>query len=92
MGLVENLKTKYNMQVQYMLCDNQVRMLPSRKLANRKGWGWKLHSLPLLVEWKFTTLFNQVHAMLNIGKFKAFLQNCLWAEAENTATLLENNF
>ena len=29
--------------------------------------------------------------MLNGGKFTAYLQSSLWAEAANTATLLENN-
>ena len=43
------------------------------------------------VEWKFTTLFNQVCAMLNSGKFTAFLRNGLWVEATNTAMLLMNH-
>ena len=40
---------------------------------------------------KFDTIFNRVCVMLNGGKFTAYLQSCLWAEAVNTATLLENN-
>ena len=43
------------------------------------------------VEQKFSTDSNRVHAMLNSGKFSAFLRNGLWAEAANTATLPENN-
>ena len=43
------------------------------------------------VKRKFATLFNWVHAMLNDGKFNAYLQNGLWAKAANTAMLLENN-
>ena len=41
------------------------------------------------VEWKVATLFNKVLAMLNSGKFSAFLNHGLWAEVTNTATLLE---
>ena len=43
------------------------------------------------VEWKFSILFNRVCAMFSGRKFSAFLRNGLWAEAANTATLLENN-
>ena len=40
---------------------------------------------------KFATLFNWVHAMLNVGKFNAYLQNGLCAKATNTAMLLKSN-
>ena len=43
-----------------------------------------------MVEHKFVMLYNRVNAMLNGGKF-CFLRNGLWAEAANTATILENN-
>ena len=39
----------------------------------------------------FATLFNLVCAMINGGKFTTFLQSSLWAEAANTAMLLENH-
>ena len=40
---------------------------------------------------KFANPFNRVCTMLNNGKFSPFLRNGLWAQATNTATLLENN-
>ena len=43
-----------------------------------------------IVELKISNLFNMVNAMLNSGKF-SFFRNGLWAEAANTATLLEKN-
>ena len=43
------------------------------------------------IKHKFATLFNQIHAMLNNGKFTAFLLSGLWAEAAKTSMLLENN-
>ena len=43
------------------------------------------------VECKVATLFDWVGAMLNDGKFTTYLQSGLWAEAANTAMLLENN-
>ena len=43
------------------------------------------------IELKFVTLFNWVHTMDKGGKFSSFFRNGLWAEAANTATLLENN-
>ena len=43
------------------------------------------------VKEKFATLFNQVHTMLKGGKFNAYLQNGLWAEAAHTAMLLKSN-
>ena len=43
------------------------------------------------IEWKYATLFNQVCAILNSGKFKAFLRHGLQAETANTTMLLENN-
>ena len=43
------------------------------------------------IKWKFASLFNQVHAMLNGKTFTTFLWSSPWAEAANTAMLLENN-
>ena len=50
-----------------------------------------IHQQNGCVEQNFTTLFNRVCAMLNIGKFSSFLRNSLRDEATNTVTLLENN-
>ena len=43
------------------------------------------------VERKFATLYGRVQAMLNDAKLMPSLQKKLWAEAANTATLLENH-
>ena len=43
------------------------------------------------VKWKFATLFNQVHTMLNGKTFNTFLKNGIWAEAAKTAMHLKNN-
>ena len=41
------------------------------------------------VERKFATLFGRVRAMLNGGGFPEELRKSLWAEAANTATMLD---
>ena len=43
------------------------------------------------IEHNFAILFNGVHAMLNGGKFTAYLQSSLWAVAANTATNVKNH-
>ena len=45
-GLIKNLKNKYNIQIQYLCCNNAGKMLPSRKHTNRKGWGVTLSIQP----------------------------------------------
>ena len=37
--LIKNLKNKYNLQVQFLHCDMQVKIKPLNEPANRKGWG-----------------------------------------------------
>ena len=43
------------------------------------------------VELKLTTICDRVCGMLNGEKFTGFLRNSLWADASNTAILLEYN-
>ncbi len=43
------------------------------------------------MERMFATLYNRVRAMLNSGKFTSSLENLLWAEAAQTAAVLQNN-
>ena len=45
MGISKNIKTKYNIQVQNLHCDNMGEMWILKGLANRKGWGWSLSIL-----------------------------------------------
>ncbi len=42
------------------------------------------------VEMKFAMLYKQVRAILNGRKFTSSLQNLLWEEAAQTATVLQN--
>ena len=39
LGLIENLKNNYDMQVQYLHCDNVGENVAFEKSCNRKGWG-----------------------------------------------------
>ena len=97
MGLIKNLKTKYNIQVQYLCFYNRGENVDFKRTNKQEWMGIKFKYTALgtpqqisHVEWKLITLFNWVHAMLNSGKFTAFLRNNLWAEATSTATLLDN--
>ena len=75
----------------------QVKIKP-KKNCKQEGLGidfnYTASDMPqqnMHVEHKFATLFNHVCTMLNGGKFNAYLQSGLWAEAANTAMLLKNN-
>jgi len=98
LGLIKNLKTKYNLQVHRVRCDNAGENQAFEKVCNQEGLGidfeYTAPGTPQQngrVERKFATLFNRVRAMLNGGKFSPYLRNGLWAEAANTATYLENH-
>ena len=82
-GLIKNFKNKYNLQIQYLCCDNAGENIAFNK-ARYATTEW-LHQKRICYS------FNQVHAMHNGGKFNAYLQNGLWAEAMNTTMLLESN-
>ena len=56
-GLIKNLKTKYNIQVQFLWCDSACENVAFEKNCKQEGMG---------MEFKFTTLGNpQQNAMLN---------------------------
>ena len=95
--LINNLKTKYNLQVQRLHCKNAGENQAFEWTCDQEGLGidfeYTAPGTPQQnghVERKFATLFNRVCAMLNSGKFIAYLWSGLWAEAANTATTLEN--
>ena len=46
LGLVNNLKNKYDMQVQDLHCNNVGENMAFKKAANRKGWGWTSNTVP----------------------------------------------
>ena len=97
LGLFNNLKIKFDLQVQYLCCNiagkNQAF---EKKLKEGLGINFEYTTLGMpqqneCIECKLAPLFNWLHAMLNSGKFTDFLQIGLWAEAANTAMLLEKN-
>ena len=86
------------MQVQYLHCDNAGKNIAFEKACKQEGLQLEFeYTAPGMlqqndsIEQKFTSLFNQVSAMLNDGKFDTYLCNDLWAEAANTAMHLKNN-
>ena len=98
LGLVTNLKIKLNLQVQRLRCNNAGKNQAFERTCKQEGLGIDFeYSIPGTpqqngcVKCKFASLFNLVCFMLNGGKFTAYLQSGLWAEAANTATLLKNN-
>ena len=96
--LLSNLKIKFNLQVQCFHCNYAGENQAFKKTCSQEGLGINFeYTAPGTpqqngcIERKFATLFNRVCAMLNGGKFTTYLQSGLWAEATNTAMLLENN-
>ena len=75
----------------------QAKIKPLIEPANRKGWGSTLSIQPQVYLNKMGALgrnslpFSTRYTMLNSGKFTAYLQSGLWAEAVNAAMLLKNN-
>ena len=86
-GLITNLKNKYNLKEQYPHCKNAGENVTYERACKQEGH-FKYNIQPQVL---CNRNFNHVHAMLNGGKFNAYLQNGLWAEAASTATLLKNN-
>ena len=79
-GLTKYLKNKYNLQVQYLHCDNAGENVAFKKACKQEGLGlvfkYTVPGMPQqngYVEQKIATHFNWVCAMLNGGKFNAFL-------------------
>ena len=46
MDLIKNFKTKNDIQVKYLQCDNARENVDFEGSANRKGWEWSLSILP----------------------------------------------
>ena len=97
-ALINNLKTKYNLHVQHLCCDNAGENQAFKQTCKKEGLGidfkYTAPGTPQqngCIECKFATVFNRVFTMLNGGKFTAYLQSSLLAEAVNTVMILENN-
>ena len=78
------------MQVQHLHCNNARENQAFNRACEQEGLGidFKYTAPGTPQKLKFTTLSNWVHAMCNGGKFTAYLQSALWAEAANTVTIL----
>ena len=81
LGLVKNLKIKFNLQVQCLHCDNAGENQAFKRACKPEGLGINFeYTAPGTpkqngcIEHKFATLFNRVWDMLNGGKFTAYLQ------------------
>ena len=95
--LIKDLKAK-NIEVKYIWCDNAGENVAFREKCEQEGFGINFEftapGMPQQngrVEHKFATLYGWVQAMLNDAKLMPSLRKKLWAEAANTATLLENH-
>ena len=87
-GLIKHLKASYNIQVQYLHCDNTGENIDFKWTCQLEKMRMKLKYTTLgtpqqndQVKQKFATLFNWVHAMFNGRKFTTFFRNDLWAKA-----------
>ena len=95
---IKNLKSKYNLEVQQLWCDNAGENQAFEWACNQEGLGINFEYIAPgtpqqngHVVCKFATLFYQVSAMLNGGNFTPYLHSSLSAEAANTAMFLENH-
>ena len=84
LGLVNNLIPKFNLQVQYLCCNNAGENQAFKKTYKQEGPGINFKytdpGMPQQnghIKHKFTTQFNWVHTMLNGSKFTAYLQSSL---------------
>ncbi len=96
--LIKEMHLKYNCKVKCIRCDNAGENISLEKACKQEGLGvffeYTAPGTPQQngrVERKFATLYNRVRAMLNGGKFSSSLRNQLWAEAAQTATVLQNS-
>ena len=77
-GFIKNMKNKYNLQVHYLCCDNAGENVAFEKAWKQEGLGvhfdYTAPGMPQqngCIKRKFATLFNQIHTMLNGGKFNS---------------------
>ena len=94
LGLINNLKIMFNLQVQCLCCDNAGKNQAFKRTCKQEGLRIDFeHAAPGTpqqngyIKCKFATLFNWVCIMFNSGKFTAYLQSSLWAEAMDTSIL-----
>ena len=86
LALVSNMKIRFILLVQYLHCGNAGKNQAFKKTCKQEGlWIDLEYTAPCMpkqndhIERKFATLFNQVHAMFNGGRFTTYLWSHLWA-------------
>ena len=84
LGLNKNLKNKYNLQIQYLYCNNASENVAFEKACKQAELAVEFeYTAPGTpqqnenVECQFAILFNSVCVMLNGSKFKTYPQNGL---------------
>jgi hypothetical protein len=97
MELLKDLKSKHNIKVKFVRCDNAGENKKLEELCLKEGLGIQFEfttpDTPEYngkVERKFATLYGRVRAMLNSARLTKRLREGLWAEAASTAQQLEN--
>ena len=93
---LKDLREKYMSPVKYIRCDGAGENCALDEACKQEGLGIQFeYTAPGTpqqngkVERKFATLFGRVRAMLNSAGFPEDLRKSLWAEAANTATMLD---
>ena len=94
---IKELDSKHNYKVKYICCDNSGENISFKKVCKQEGLrvtfectAPKTPQQNGRVEREFATLYCQVRAMLNGGKFDSSMRNQLWVEAAKTATMLQS--
>ena len=80
-GSDKESKTKYDIQVQYLCCDNARENVDFKWVCKQEGMG---------MDFKYTAQSTPQQSSHVEWKF-AFLQNSLWAKVANITIILENN-
>ena len=75
LGLIENLKDKYNLQVQYLCCDDAGKNITFKKACKQEGlrvdFKYTAPGMPQqngCIEWKFPSLFYCINSMFSGGR------------------------
>ena len=94
LGLVKNLKIKFNLQIQYT-GKNQAFKRNCNQEFLEINFEYTALGTPQpsgQVEQKFASLLNSLCTLINGGKFTTYLQKSLRSVAANTTTLLRTTF
>lgn len=97
LGFIKDLRAKHGKQVKFIRCDNSGENRKLEELCKNEGLGitfeYTAPGTPQQngkVERKFATLYGRVRAMKIASGLPKNLSDGFWAEAANTATVLDN--